>query len=252
MLLMKFKSRRQTMLKPKYGNVNESVSDFNRILEGMNATQPLDRQDVDRQVREAQEEDRLRRELNHIERVLEGSGHFFTEREKAEWYTKRAQIAEMLGEEPEAIEESVHRPAAQRHESAIDSYRMLAGIDDTPAMPRDAGIFGSTRHNANYDANRESGESRPQSLWNRSGDAIEESAYAMSKVRKGAQRAERNGIAIRPEDEDNVPKSKGKPKAELGRSGPGSRGNAGSRHGEWKQPKKESNNRFRGISRLKR
>ena len=218
------------MLKPKYGNINESVSDFNRMLEGMNATQPLDRYEVDKQVRERQEEERLRQQLRHIESVLAGSGHFFTEREKSEWYTKRAQIAEMLGEDPEPMEESVYRPAVQRNNSAMSRYRMLAGLDESVNMPRDAGIFGSTRHNANYDEmadERFDEAAPPKKLW---------PLVQMAKdMRDKADAAKKNpkGIAIRPEDDV------------------ASKPSSVSKHGPWKQaPKKESSNRFRGISRL--
>jgi hypothetical protein len=148
------------MLKPRYRTIGESVSDFNNLLEDMNKTQPLEHHKADQEVRARQEEERLRRELNHVENVIAGSGHFFTEREMAEWYQKRASIAEMLGEEPGAIEESWQRPTNadpainSRYESsgsALERFRVLSGIQEQTAMPRDAGIFGSTRHNANYD-----------------------------------------------------------------------------------------------------
>jgi hypothetical protein len=148
------------MLKPRYRTIGESVSDFNNLLEDMNKTQPLEHHKADQEVRARQDEERLRRELQHVENVIAGSGHFFTEREKAEWFNKRAQIAEMLGEEPVAIEESWQRPVNadpainsqyESQGSALERFRVLAGIQEQTAMPRDAGIFGSTRHNANYD-----------------------------------------------------------------------------------------------------
>ena len=141
------------MLKPKYKSMNESVSDFNRMLEGMNKVQPLDRYAVDQEVRARQEEDRLRRELRHVESVIAGSGHFFTEREKAEWYNKRAQIAEMLGEDPEPIAESV-ACAPPRAGNPISRFRVLAGLEEQVMMPRDPGLSGTTRHN--YDSMMES------------------------------------------------------------------------------------------------
>ena len=160
------------MLKPRYNTLNESVSDFGRILEGMNKTQPLDRHEIDNQVRARQDEERLRQELRHVESVIAGSGHFFTEREKREWYMKRAEIAEMLGMDPEPIEESSNHIGGdaarnsqdQNSSSALERYKVLAGVTEQIAMPRDAGIFGSTRHNENYEdmASIDDGDDEPQ------------------------------------------------------------------------------------------
>lgn len=145
-------------MKPRYKTLNESVSDFNRMLEGMNKVSPVDRTELEQQVRNRHEEERLRRELAHVENVIAGAGHFFTEREKAEWYEKRAAIAEMLGEEPAAIEESRNhiggdpaRNSQYRNSgSALERFKVLAGLTEQVAMPRDAGVFGSARHNADY------------------------------------------------------------------------------------------------------
>jgi predicted nucleic acid-binding Zn ribbon protein len=246
------------MLTPRYRNITESVSDFNDLLEDMNKTSPLEHHKADQEVRARQDEERLKRELQHVENVIAGSGHFFTDREKSEWYQKRDTIAEMLGMETSPIEESYNAlggdPAInsryQSGDSALERFRVLSGIEEQTAMPRDAGIFGSTRHNQNYD--EIAGESLSEA---RDREDVHESSsiLALSRVRKGAKRAEKrnpNGIAIRPEDD--VPEKR--PGVEKGRSHPTSRGNLGSRHGEWKNgsPKKESSNRFRGIARSRR
>ena len=61
------------MLKPKYRTLTESVSDFNRMLEGMNDVAPAEKfmyQEMDELVREEQELDRLELEFNHVESVI--------------------------------------------------------------------------------------------------------------------------------------------------------------------------------------
>jgi hypothetical protein len=212
------------MLKPKYGNITESVSDFNRILEGMNSTQPLEHHKADAELRARQDEERLKRELQHVENVIAGSGHFFTDREKSEWYQKRDTIAEMLGMETAPIEESHNALGGdaainsqyRSSDSALERFRVLSGIEEQTAMPRDAGIFGSTRHNQNYDeiANESLGEARSREDTHESSSVL-----AMSRVRRSAQRSEKKadlkkaakinpkGIALRPED-DLSPKIK--------------------------------------------
>jgi len=193
------------MLKPKYGNMTESVSDFNRMLDGMNKTSPLEHssyEDMDRMIREEQDLDRLEKEIIHVENVLSGSGMGISKAERealAESYKKaanrfdvaanrassQAQAAKKRGMNPalsakfQEVEKRLRRKGKEykdKHEqlaakpnmvaesrdpainsqyhssgSALERFRVLAGIEEQVAMPRDAGIFGSTRHNADFD-----------------------------------------------------------------------------------------------------
>lgn len=193
------------MLKPKYGNLAESVSDFTRILQGMNKTSPVEHtsyDEMDMLVREEQELERLEREILHVENVLAGSGMEISESERKELSRQygrasqkfddaanraagRAKTAgrrgmnpalqarfkemetrlrrkgrsykdktEQIAAKPGIVSESrdpAHLSQYRSVGTSIQSFRVLAGLDEQTPMPRDAGIFGSTRHNANFD-----------------------------------------------------------------------------------------------------
>lgn len=75
------------MLKHRYNNLSESVSDFDRMLDGMNGVQPLERHNVDEDVlamfREEQELVRLERQIEHLYSAVYGSGMPISEAESA-------------------------------------------------------------------------------------------------------------------------------------------------------------------------
>lgn len=65
------------MLKPRYKTLSESIGDFNRMLDGMNKTQPLERvfdEDLLDMLRHEQELARLESQIEHAHRVASGSG----------------------------------------------------------------------------------------------------------------------------------------------------------------------------------
>jgi len=194
------------MLKPKYGNINESVSDFNRILDGMNKTSPLEYssyEEVDQIVREEQDLQRIEREVAHMESVLAGIGMAVEGTDRVELSKQYDQVARRYGQAANRAAAQVEsakrggmnklfmttvteaydrllgkaREYKAKHEqmtanrvglvaegrdpavnsqyrdagSSLERFRVLSGIEEQVAMPRDAGIFGSTRHNANFD-----------------------------------------------------------------------------------------------------
>lgn len=208
------------MLKPRYRTIGESVSDFRNLLEDMNTTQPVEHSSydaLDSLIREEQDLERLEREIEHVENVLNGLGLEVSEADLrslgksyleasnrfergAEAAARRARHAKKRGENPalqarfKEVERRLRRKgqeykdkqeeingSAESHAtamaesrdpainsryrsqgSALERFRVLAGIEEQTAMPRDAGIFGSTRHNANYDEMAEGRSKRQQ------------------------------------------------------------------------------------------
>ena len=204
------------MLKPKYGNITESVSDFHRMLDGMNRVQPVEHSSydaLDALVREEQDLERLEKTIEHVENVIAGTGLGISEADRrelgvqygeaankyshsADKAERQAQMAKKRGENPalqdkykevarrlrrkgkeykdkqEQIGTKLNVVAESRDiavnsqyrsgDSALERFRVLAGLEEQVAMPRDAGIFGSTRHNQNYNemANESLSESR--------------------------------------------------------------------------------------------
>jgi hypothetical protein len=73
------------MLKHRYDNLSESLSDFDRMLDGMNSVQPLERQQVDEDLlamfREEQELIRFERQIEHLYSAVYGSGMPISESE---------------------------------------------------------------------------------------------------------------------------------------------------------------------------
>jgi len=177
------------MLKPRYNTLSESVSDFRRMLDGMNQVQhngDVDFQELDALVREEQEIERHVRELEHLERMLLGSGMPLSEEDKAQLAREYGQSGEKLmgvarmQRNPEKaarverrakghlakarkygrgadVDDSVNEsldpaPLSQYRtpSNALQSFRVLAGLDERTLMPRDAGLLGTTRFNQGY------------------------------------------------------------------------------------------------------
>lgn len=184
------------MLKHRYDNISESVSDFNRMLDGMNKTQPLEKafsNDLHDLFCDEQELIRYEQQIEHIHRISSGSGQEISEVEArdivkmhenaAAMYTQAAQKA---GHRMEAAQRA-HSPGvaaklreardhflakAKEHKAEAAKYaenlsmvsesvqskrpavmqrfRLLAGIDVDVQMPRDPGVFGTTRFNEGY------------------------------------------------------------------------------------------------------
>jgi len=186
------------MLKPRYGNVSESVSDFNRMLDGMNKTQPLERtfaDDLSEMFNVEQQLVQLEQQIEHVTKVITDSSVQVSEEDANNISKMHTHAANMYGQ---AANKAKHRiEAAQRvgnrtmmakmqevHDrlrqmsndhaqkaktrienkiisesvqsrtsDAMRKMRVLAGIDGTgPLMPRDPGVFGTTRFNEGYDS----------------------------------------------------------------------------------------------------
>jgi hypothetical protein len=95
------------MLKPKYGSFTESVQDFNRMLDGMNKVQPLERSfsdDLQEMFRDEQAMVQIEQQIEHITKVIADSGAEVSEedannlaqmhRQAAAAYSQAAQKAE--------------------------------------------------------------------------------------------------------------------------------------------------------------
>lgn len=184
------------MLKPRYGNFNESIADFNRMLDGMNKTQPVERSfndDLLDIARDEQELARLDNQIEHAHRVASGSGMEMSETEShslssmhghaASMYSQAAQkaaakvrkyiasqnpamVAKMndvvkrlkhKAQEHQAMakrhgaEESVVAESKAQDNSLMHNMRVLAGLEERVLMPRDPGVFGTTRFNEGYE-----------------------------------------------------------------------------------------------------
>jgi hypothetical protein len=217
------------MLKPRYGTINESVSDFNRMLDGMNRTQPLEppkpgSQPLSESAPAVYQADADMRELldsmwfympGGLKREIHGlyaeeqmladihdkvtNGHIgLTEADRLAIATRHnkmverysvmssefARLSNTAKSEAEkrnygAMSGSAGRKAKihERHsigftqgqaaltesqdpafmsryrnkDSALQSYRVLAGLDEQVMMPRDPGVFGTTRFNEGYE-----------------------------------------------------------------------------------------------------
>lgn len=177
------------MLKHRYSNISESVTDFNRMLDGMNKTQPLERsfdEDLLDMFQVDQELVRLEQQIEHLHRAVFGSGMAISESEvdalkKAHAHAAatyqaaadkaRAKIKQMSDthdQERLAKMQALHarfRKMAQEHAdkaqavpvaesvqrpAMVSRFRVLAGIDVDVQMPRDPGVFGTTRFNDGY------------------------------------------------------------------------------------------------------
>jgi hypothetical protein len=189
------------MLKHRYDNLSESLSDFDRMLDGMNSVQPLERQQVDEDLlamfREEQELIRFERQIEHLYSAVYGSGmpisesevkalqqahaaaaakyndaaaatiakikalsaaHDTTMKEKMLALKTRFQLKARehgtLASGPDKKKEivaSVTESTRPRARSVLGDFRRLAGIDEAVQMPRDPGLLGTTRFNAEYE-----------------------------------------------------------------------------------------------------
>jgi len=214
------------MLKPRYRTFTESVSDFNRMLDGMNDFQPLERISAQGQ-REAQMQRKSLEEAApaiyqadvHVRQLLDNAWYYmpgdlrresldlYDEEQKyadfedkvasGNWqlseegaremgnkavemagrysaladrydklaersvgsegqnYSKMSEAARNKAKDWEAkTEQYVRRPAPthrmEAKASAMDQFRMLAGLDGRELAPRDPGMSGTTRFNAAY------------------------------------------------------------------------------------------------------
>lgn len=197
------------MLKHRYNSLSESISDFDRMLDGMNQTQPLERkvdEDLLGLLRDEQELTRLEQQIEHVHRAIYGSGMPISEAETESIRKMHAHAAAMYNETADKaaarIKEldaegskvrtaslarmkdfhdklrrradahtalasgpakkkemvaSVHESAQPKRSSAMATMRRLAGIDTVVQMPRDPGVFGTTRFNEGYEAMAECG-----------------------------------------------------------------------------------------------
>jgi len=218
------------MLKPRYRNFTESVSDFNRMLDGMNKVQPLEPPSpaareralhesapavyqADADMRELLDNmwfympGGLKREIHSLyaeEQALADihekvtSGHIaLNEVDRvaiANRHNKMVERYQVMSNEFARISHTAKSEAERRNygamceassrksklhgrhsqgfthgnamtesqdpaylsqyrngRSAIQSFRVLAGLDEQTMMPRDPGLFGTTRFNAGYD-----------------------------------------------------------------------------------------------------
>lgn len=185
------------MLKHRYNSLSESVSDFNRMLDGMNKTQPLERSfedDLSEMFNTEQELVRLEQNIEHVVKVISDSSVQISEEDAnniakmhnhaASMYSQaamkakhRIEAAQRSGNSKMAakmqevhdrlrsmaddhakkakarIEHKVVAESVQkRTSSAMQTMRRLAGIDVEVQMPRDPGLFGTTRFNEGYDS----------------------------------------------------------------------------------------------------
>lgn len=185
------------MLKHRYNNLSESVSDFNRMLDGMNKTQPLERSfedDLSEMFNTEQELVRLEQNIEHVVKVISDSSIQVSEEDANNIAKMHNHAASMYGQAAmkakhriEAAQRSgnskmaakmqevhdrlrsmadehakkakartehkvVSESVQQRTSSAMQTMRRLAGIDTVVQMPRDPGLFGTTRFNEGYDS----------------------------------------------------------------------------------------------------
>lgn len=184
------------MLKHRYNSLSESVSDFNRMLDGMNKTQPLERSfedDLSEMFNTEQELVRLEQNIEHVVKVISDSSIQISEEDANNIAKMHNHAASMYGQAAmkakhriEAAQRSgnskmaakmqevhdrlrsmadehakkakartehkvVAESVQQRTSSAMQTMRRLAGIDTVVQMPRDPGLFGTTRFNEGYD-----------------------------------------------------------------------------------------------------
>lgn len=185
------------MLKHRYSNLSESVSDFNRMLDGMNKTQPLEKSfndDLQEMFNAEQELVRLEQNIEHVIKVISDSSTEVSEEDANNIAKMHNHAASMYGQAAMKAKhriEAAHRSgnskmAAKMQEvhdrlrsmadehaekakartehkvvaestqpkrsSAVQTMRRLAGIDTVVQMPRDPGLFGTTRFNEGYEA----------------------------------------------------------------------------------------------------
>jgi hypothetical protein len=186
------------MLKPRYNSLSESIGDFNRMLDGMNKIQPLERSlddDLQEMLRDEQDLARLEIEIEHAHRVSAGPGLQITQQESNSLAQMHGHAASMYGMAAQKAAEKVRKyissqnPAmvakmqdvtkrlkakAQEHQSlskrhgeeeamvaeskaaqrpsVMQKFRVLAGIEENVMMPRDPGVWATTRFNAGYEA----------------------------------------------------------------------------------------------------
>jgi hypothetical protein len=240
------------MLKHRYNNLSESISDFDRMLDGMNGVQPLERR-VDEDLldlfRDEQALVRLEQQIEHVHLAIYGSGMPISEAESdgirkmhahaAAVYTETAEkLAARLkelesdaektitaGRERVAANKIAHahaalskfrmhaarhnalaKPNAPAGKTVIDSvnesvaprafrglavFRRLAGIDEAVQMPRDPGVLGTTRSNAEYEQMAKPFDESSEQDW---GPA--KIAAHKKKMRGVAQKIHRAGSVI--------------------------------------------------------
>jgi len=196
------------MLKHRYNNLSESISDFDRMLDGMNKTQPLERkveEDLLDLFRDEQALVRLEQQIEHVHRAIYGSGMPISEAESESIRKMHAHAAAMYNEtadkamerilarrkelgqmahdvrtaslkrmqdfhdklrrnadkhgalakpassEKKVVNDSVNESVRPKMGSGMAVFRRLAGIDEAIQMPRDPGVLGTTRFNAEYE-----------------------------------------------------------------------------------------------------
>lgn len=106
------------MLKHRYNSLSESISDFDRMLDGMNGVQPLERR-VDEDLldlfRDEQAIVRLEQQIEHVHRAIYGSGMPISEAESESIRTMHAHAAAMYNE---TADKAMARIVARRQELA--------------------------------------------------------------------------------------------------------------------------------------
>lgn len=126
------------MLKPRYGRLTESVSDFNRMLEGMNKIQPLERKRLDEDTLDMFRTDqalvRFEQQIEHAYRAIYGSGMPISEGETASLRQMHLQAAEMYESAADEAEKKFKERSAELKAASHDSRvanlaKMKAHID---------------------------------------------------------------------------------------------------------------------------
>jgi hypothetical protein len=108
------------MLKPKYSTLSEAVADYKSLLGALDVRHPKDPS------------------------VLEGA-------ERAQAKAKKASLSESvqrIDQKPVAKVQIEHSSRYTSSQTAMDSFRVLAGMTHQELMPRDPGMLGTTRHTA--------------------------------------------------------------------------------------------------------
>ena len=124
------------MLKPRYGTLAESIGDFNRMLDGMNKVQPLERKftdDIQEMFTHEQKLVGLEKQIEHAHRVASGSGLQMDVTESDNLAAMHAHAADMYGQAAVKAAETVreatavnNRQMAERFQGIVNRFREKA------------------------------------------------------------------------------------------------------------------------------
>jgi hypothetical protein len=116
------------MIKPKYSNISDSISDFRQMLEGMNDTQPLERtskDDLSDLIKDEQSIIRLTQQIEHVLSALNASGMQMSKTEASNIMDMHNQAATMYNQAADKAQGRMRVAQKSGNEAMLSKMREI-------------------------------------------------------------------------------------------------------------------------------